>query len=844
MAFTQRGRLPNQAANNAECNSNSDTNSNQSNPNGDSGTAGNGGRDTGKRQRSRNEDNPPAACDQCRSRKVRCDRQQPECSNCRKGGAFCSWSSTFRRVNHTKQLRDDFSSVMDRLDEVHQTLNQLASLTRDIVARPCCHRASHSPGGCGSHCLATGSNGHSSMNLDLNSAITTASTSPSATAAIATLRHDLQSNHDLTLPSSNDAILDILDAECNLPDGDHSLQNGLSRDHDGERSIDSPASMSLFQDVAGQLTGMITQLDGKVEIHGLQESGVQSTLVHLRNSFPFELPCPDPGVIDDNRPVSTPPRLMVDLFIESFLCSFNASFPIFDEAELRRAVDTHYAAERPVDDSPWALVFTNIVLLGLGLEAQITSVSKSHPKSMHHELMSSFLRNCDRAIANLDSFTRPSVVNIQALLTLALVGKEFYKSAVFERALQTACHLARIIGLHRAKTSESGMPGLEGGDRDRLFRVLYAMDKFRTFQIGQPCDLYIFDSEIELDNVEGGELPGTRLSYAFNHIMRIWEEIYLNLYSTRAFHAGAKARAQRVSAMSSLTSSWAQRYSDLLEPGEAGYDLKLEPRRFEINYSYHITQVLILRCDWRNHVRRQMLDHSRASLRIIASIVNMPVTTQGLASLARMFQNYPVASFTELVLFHLQNLSRGAPPDESRSDDVELFQYINRSIKPLQHPDLPQTYLSRLTVGINWLLQVLETIGGTTFKPIERFDYQMQTIHSGFVNPASSRPSSHSPSAIAISTGAESFGRLQPSRGFSLSSSISSASEKEHRRPLGECEMTSFGASTPVTDPMSAPVGQGSSSASSLYLDRSQFDSTVMGEQSWDMDLWKEMFPS
>ncbi|KAK5632778.1 hypothetical protein RRF57_008492 [Xylaria bambusicola] len=832
MAFTQRGSLPSQTTNTAECNSNSDASNNQSNPNGDSGAAGNDGRDTGKRQRSRNEDNPTAACDQCRSRKVRCDRQQPECSNCRKGGAFCSWSSTSRRVNHTKQLRDDFSSVMDRLDEVHQTLNQLASLTQDIVARPCCHGANHSLSGCGSHCVATASRTHSSMNLGLNSAITTASTSPSATAALATLRHDLQSSHHLTLPSSNDVMLDFPGVEGYLPDEDHSLQNSLPRDHDVERSMDSPASMPLIQGVAGQITGMITQLDGKDNVHGLQKAGLRSSLEHLRNSFPLEIPCPDLGIMNDNRPVSTPPRLMVDFFIESFLCSFNASFPIFDESKLRHAVDTHYTAEQAVDNSPWALVFTNIVLLGLGLEAQITSVSKSHPKSMHHELMSSFLRNCDRAIANLDSFTRPSVVNIQALLTLALVGKEFYKSAVFEKALQTACYLARIIGLHRSKTTGSSAPELERGDRDRLFRVLYAMDKCRTFQIGQPCDLYTFDSEIEPDNIQENELPSTRLSSAFSHIMRIWEEIYLNLYSTRASRAGTKARGQRVPAMISLTLSWARRYSDLLGPGDAGFDLQLEPRRLELNYCYHITHVLILRCDWRNHVRRQMLDHSRASLKIIASAVNMPVTTLGLASLARMLQNYPIASFTELVQFHLQNLSRKAPPDESRGDDIELFQYINRSIQPLQHPGLPQTYLSRLTVSINWLLQVLETIVGTTYKSIEMSDYEMQTIHNDFANPPSSRPPSHSVSAVAISTTGESFGYLGSSRGFSLASSISSTSEKEHRRPLGEGEMASFGVSTPFTDPMNAPVGQGSSSASTLYLERSQFDSNIMSEQS------------
>ncbi|KAF2973246.1 hypothetical protein GQX73_g242 [Xylaria multiplex] len=731
---------------------------------------------------------------------------------------------------------------MDRLDEVHQTLNQLASLTRDIVARPYCHGNAYVPSACGTRCATTDSS-HGNTNTDTTTAVTTASTSPSTTAALATLRHNLQNNGHFVFPGANDAIFDFPDTEGSSEDS-HFLQNSLARDHVGERKIDSPASMSLIQGIAGQISGMINPHDGKDSPYVFRDAGVQGALHHLRNLFPFEIPCPDPGIIDDNRPVTTPPRLMVDLFMDNFLCSFNTSFPIFDEAELRRAVDIHYAAEQPVDDSPWALIFTNVVVLGLGLEAQVASVSKSHPKSMHHELMSSFLRNCDRAIANLDAFTRPSIVNIQALMTLALVGKEFYKNAVFEKACQTACHLARIMGLHRSGTSEGDAQILEKGDRDRLFRVLYAMDKYRTYLTGHPCDLYLFDSEVELDDVTGDESPNTKLDHAFDHIMRIWEEIYLTLYSKRASLAGIKARAQRVSSMSDLIVSWAQRHGGLMEPTESDLESRLDPRRLELKYCYHFTQVLILRCDWRSHIQRQMLDHSRACLRVIASIVNMPVTTIGLASLARILQNYPIASFTELLRYHLHNLGRGGHPDEAANDDIELFRHINRSIKPMQHPDLPQTYLGRLVVGINWLLQVFETVMGTTHKPLNTPDSQVPPMPISYVSSSSSRPSSHAASTMSMSNGVDGMGHLRSGRGFSQASSISSCSEKEHRRPFGEAELASFGVATPLTDPMSTTVGQGSSSNSSLYLDGPQFDSTVMSDQSWDMDLWKEMFPS
>jgi Fungal Zn(2)-Cys(6) binuclear cluster domain len=44
------------------------------------------------------------ACDQCRIRKVRCNREHPKCSNCKKAKVPCGFSSRGKRVNHTKQL--------------------------------------------------------------------------------------------------------------------------------------------------------------------------------------------------------------------------------------------------------------------------------------------------------------------------------------------------------------------------------------------------------------------------------------------------------------------------------------------------------------------------------------------------------------------------------------------------------------------------------------------------------------------------------------------------------------------------------------------------------------------
>ncbi|KAF7714529.1 Fungal Zn(2)-Cys(6) binuclear cluster domain-containing protein [Penicillium ucsense] len=51
---------------------------------------------------------PPvsAACEQCRSRKVRCDRRLPQCSHCEKAGVVCEFPRRIQRVNPPDLLRE------------------------------------------------------------------------------------------------------------------------------------------------------------------------------------------------------------------------------------------------------------------------------------------------------------------------------------------------------------------------------------------------------------------------------------------------------------------------------------------------------------------------------------------------------------------------------------------------------------------------------------------------------------------------------------------------------------------------------------------------------------------
>ncbi|RYP69145.1 hypothetical protein DL771_006239 [Monosporascus sp. 5C6A] len=628
----------------------------------------------------------------CRARKIKCDRRQPTCSNCCKAGARCNSSSAFKRVNHTKQLRDEFSNVLERLNDVDQTLSMLTQLTKEIASRP-----------------------HSLDSSQVPSAAPTRPQSPN--------------DQDLFLPS----------AFAELPTDGEDLESRNDRIYEtvqlhfgGERIFGCTAPLTLIKSVSRKLAAHVR---GKGD-HEAEESGIAATsavqdpmiLAALRRhleGFPFTgLHHESAFIVGDSRPITSPPRLLVDHFLDSFLRNINNFTPIFDEKSLRHSIDTHYSGESPSENDAWALILNNIAALGLSLEAQAARASQSSSRSMNEDIMPLFLRNCDRALAGLEPFKRPSIANIQALLTLALIARHFYSNVIFEKVCQTVCQAGRTMGLHRSGGRQSSVAG-SAAEKERIFRVLYALDKQRVFMTGHPCDLYSFDSDLQFAQPTEEEPSNVRLHQAFSDMMRIWEEIYLRLYSSRAATAGAVHCARQVQLIGKLIDKWSQQHRGQLDAAlvEPAPDLGLD--QLELKYCYGVTQVLALRCDrGSERAQQQLLNYARSCLKLVAKVGAAPLNAERLASLARMLGNYPMVAFVDLLSHHLPTLLRDGSsdlPPEIR-DDIELLKTVPTHIQALQHPDRSYSYFGRLYMGINWAVEILNVLQEDPLRPSAQSD--------------------------------------------------------------------------------------------------------------------------
>ncbi|KAI0105039.1 hypothetical protein GGR51DRAFT_201377 [Nemania sp. FL0031] len=766
------------------------------------------------------DETPTAACDQCRVRKIRCDRRQPDCSNCIKAGFECNSTNTFKRVNPMKQLRDDFSDVLKHLRDVDKTLGTLTSLTREIAARPypqATHPHLHTSSPPAYHALPTPSSGFDPV----------------------------QPNSQYRPPSPNDHTDLLRDP----------LVETVEFDSGGERLYSYPAPLVLVKSLLRQVASALLDSNDKEGSSSnkehlapaLREPIAQTVLRRKLDDFPFNSPCAESVASGDNNPVTTPPRLMVNLLGDGYLRNINVRTPIFDDDELRRGIDAHYADDRPQQSSAWALIVNNIVLLELGLEIQTARASHSHSRGMNDDIIPSFLKNCHRAIGNLSAFMTPSLVNVQALMTLTLVAREFYNSATAEKVCYAACQVGRAMGLHR---SASACQDEKNNDaervRHRLFRVLYAMDKQRVFMTGQPCDLHMFDSDHHIGSSRSHQEGNSPISDAYDDIMILWEEIYLNLYTSRAAVASLETRARQVRLVSNSTHKFARTHSALIAmpsfaDGIADTDLML----VELAYVYRVSQVLVLRCDRDDEQGlEKMREFARSSLKMILEVGRGPLTTYRLAFLASIFRRYPMVAFIELVAFRLAHLFSNGDYDSATQADVALLRGVCDQLRSLQHGNLPLSFYARLKMGLVWAVETLESMGEALMGLSPR-----------------SQPAGFSPHHTESSCSTESLSQ-KPANGVnSMLPDILSACNFQHVRSNqdvsrlpssrrtdevlghgGLAEMTSFGFMTPDMDRMDMtsgplPTGQFGTSSSSAPQPQPRLESTsgsIANNPNWN----------
>ena len=299
-----------------------------------------------------------------------------------------------------------------------------------------------------------------------------------------------------------------------------------------------------------------------------------------------------------------------------------------------------------------------------------------------------------------------------------MIAREYCESEVFERLCHLACLVAKSIGLHRLPSNSKGAMTQEDIERTELFWTLYVLDKERVFLTGQPCDFYIFDTNVPLLECDV-ECTPQHYTMAHNHLMSLWEEIYISLYSSGAMRKGPLHRFSKVTKLSNLFRKWECKYKVLFTAPLGVEDLTKYCLQVELKYCFDVGQILIHRCGRDETSKQQRVDSVYSALNIIRDIHETSSSLGKVAlsgrsvtfhpcvyssHLGRIFRCYPSVAFLDL---HDRILEA---PESTSKADVELLTTIAEALDPLKDPNFPQAYDSRLHIAMLWCIKVARAV--------------------------------------------------------------------------------------------------------------------------------------
>ncbi|KAJ5689026.1 hypothetical protein N7462_003418 [Penicillium macrosclerotiorum] len=470
----------------------------------------------------------------------------------------------------------------------------------------------------------------------------------------------------------------------------------------GERLYGYPAALCLFRAsqklLAAGLNAKSPPLHGPLA-ESLTNTALRPSLMRHCEKFPFQKRCTEQPITADQGPITSPPQDVVYSILDRFMNHVNLHVPVFEADILYDTIPDCYQSNGPPVQAAWMVCLNCIVLLTLHLDAGVVRRSgiQVNAWSKHSEVIDDSLKNCHRALADLDALLQPTIVNIQALIMLALVAREFFINTIFEKVCSAACKLAQSMGLHRSVGIVDDR-ALEA--RQRLFWIVYSMDKTRVFLGGHPPDLYLFNTEFQ-PRLSAPEMSvESQLRSAAAHIMTVWEEIYIGLYSVRAVRMGAEHRHNQVDRLDHLCDKYLP-----LVPSQVSRDPGLRLMQLEITYCYHVSKILIHRCHRTTEEWQTTHEHAVFALQTITDVFEGPVTPGSCVVLSRIFQNYPLVAFHDLCVRYLAG---------DGSDDVAAIvpRLINvrRQLSSLAHQDIRSAYITKLHLGVAWCIDLISMI--------------------------------------------------------------------------------------------------------------------------------------
>ena len=201
------------------------------------------------------------------------------------------------------------------------------------------------------------------------------------------------------------------------PQGSDNLMNG---EHHECSSL-----ASLLRDV---YLALESNLDSQVSLtmdDGPDRTTTRECLATMENISKSLLADDAWDLSGESLPPKLPPKGLLDASLDSYFRQVNSTLPIFDEDSFYGDIHKIYETGSDQADRAWIMCFNNVILQILDAKTAFSFTKKppnktSSPLSadVEMEILTPFLTNLRRAIGRLDYFHKPSLVSVQALMSM------------------------------------------------------------------------------------------------------------------------------------------------------------------------------------------------------------------------------------------------------------------------------------------------------------------------------------------------------------------------------------------------------------------------------------------
>ncbi|KAF4508921.1 hypothetical protein G6O67_005242 [Ophiocordyceps sinensis] len=416
------------------------------------------------------------ACDQCRLRKIRCDRDWP-CANCRVAKRACSSTGAGQRPKEPRQRVLISSQYERKIDQIESRLGNIESLLKTIASpiAPVDHgRAANTPGtGC-------------------SSSIPTTATSTTAA--------DFESSDEEPAFAGDSGL---------------TAQTTFASEF-----LEKAVRRTSLRKVNPKMEAAFANLRQLVEMQKLRS-------ISHGPRFPLQKPVPAGGVCK----LPMPPMSAVVALLKHAKAAPPTLFTVMcalvglsDFANLCRLV---YFATEDFSDATFTIV--NAMLYNLFME-QHALATDPMVRDEYHAYMQRCRANLETCLANTPLFLSAKIENVQALVLGALYAIDVSRPSVAWHLSCMGAQLCQAAGYHRSETLKHDPPSVSKLKRI-LFWHVYTLDKGLGLRLGRApvineCDIDI-PRVFEFDSwgLESCTIP--TLWVKISHLQsRIYEQLY------------------------------------------------------------------------------------------------------------------------------------------------------------------------------------------------------------------------------------------------------------------------------------------------------------------------------